>query len=262
MPAKRNRSLFKTAKKALMKKGRKFVVRKRKVVDRQDLVVFRPLRHGSPFPARYKTKFDIEFTGFIATGTASQILYNCNLNGVRLPVFGGLFANPSVVLATTNCTGYSVLANATMYQKVRTFASRCEIELFPEAVNDTLIVTITPTNTVGVPSTCAAALTQPYTKSLVFSPNRATGSGQGGKMLVSNSIDVAKFLGVTKRAVADDFSGNLQAGFGGNPASLYHWQVNIATMDGGATEGDITYRFKASYWVEMYSDVAAQMIST
>lgn len=212
-----------------------------------------------PFPPRYRTKFVTEFMGSNAAGNyAANARYFISLNSCYLPMNSGGWPNTLPAIATLAPTGYSSILNANLYQSARVYGSKVEIEFLPQALTDTLLVTLTPSQTSSNPASAAVAQQQPYTKKMFFSSSKT--NGKNNKLV--NYITQHKFLGVSKRAIEDDLSGNYIQAYDAEPVNRLFWVINVITPDVTVTVAPVEFRVKVTYYVECFGATTATLLET
>jgi len=202
-----------------------------------------------PVPQRYRCKLHTILYGSVDAGSASG-RYFCKLNSAYIPFTGGGWPNPSQTLTTHQPAGYSQLCTTNFYRNCRVFGSKILVEFLPQALTDTVQVTVSPSDTSSTPATAANALAVPYTKSLLMSANKMN-SAKGSAIV--NYCSQSKLFGVSPRAIADDVSGNFAHTSATNPAVLLYWVVNWACPDAAVTATALEYRVKLTHYVELYA---------
>lgn len=212
----------------------------------------------SPFPRRYRTIFHSSIYGFVAAGSTSGH-FTVNMNSAYLPWAGGAWPNALPAIATLQPAGYSSVVNGTLYQNVRVYGSKLSVEFLPQALTDTVQVTLTPAVSAAVPTSVATAMAQPYTKQLLMSSSKM--NSRNGSF-ISNYMSQSKLLGVNKKAIEFDLSGNYTHTYNGDPANLFYWVVNLTTPDAVALATNLEYRVKLNIYCELYNDSAAILPQT
>lgn len=225
-----------------------------------------------PLPSRYRTKFTSNITASIDAGATSyQLLayhnyfeypWSINVNAGEIAKISNLqpslgYPTESAILAALQP---AALANifemnsdsyGKLYQNYRTYASKISLTVMPQALADTMQVTITPVSEIGDPSvslpqpqTCGDALASPFTKRAVFSAGK-------GISTLSNYISTSKLFGIKSRAVQDATDNDLFYNSG--------WVVNFSTMDATNTATPVLFEVKMTYYVELYQNNNDQM---
>lgn len=214
----------------------------------------------NPFPRSYRTKLTTSIYGFVAAGgVAAGARYYVRLNSAYAPWAGGSWPNGAPSIAALNPAGYSSIINANLYNSVRVYGSSITVEFLPQALTDTIICTVTPSNASTLPLDVDDALAQPYTKQLFMSSSKMN-SARGS--MIKNYITQHKFLGVTAGAIQNDLSGNYTHGVASYPVETFYWVVNIATPDATALATPLEYKCKVTYYVECYNETAPRLIQT
>lgn len=207
-----------------------------------------------PFPNRYRCKFTTSITGQMPTATMMPQQFTATLNDAALPFFGGNWPNALPAINTLNPTGFTALANPSLYQNVRVYGSKISVEFLPSALVDILQVCVTPSDSASVPATVATAMAQPYTKQHFMSSSKQnTARGNG----ISNYISVHKFIGVTASALQNDLSGNYISTYNGDPNMPLFWVVNLTTPNNVATTSVIDFRCTIIHYVELFNATTA-----
>jgi hypothetical protein len=228
----------------------------KKTYANQSVISYRAPRQ-MPYAPRYQTKFTCGIYGSVNAGTVAAQYYT-SMNSVFTPLGGASgWPNPSQPLVTLMPTGLTALLNANLYTRFRVHASKISIEFLPQALADTLEVTVTPSDNQTIPATAAAAISQPYTKSLFMSSSKM--NSKNGSF-ISNYMTIHKFFGVRKRAIDDDLSLQFTGTYLVDPAKQLFWVVNIATPDGAVTVTPVEYRLKMTYYVELYANSTANLV--
>lgn len=212
----------------------------------------------SPFPRRYRTKFNASIYGYVAAGSTSGH-FSVNLNSAYLPFAAGSWPNALPAIATLQPAGYSSVVNQTLYQNVRVYGSKLLVEFLPQALTDTVQVTLTPSVSAATPTSVANAMAQPYNKQLLMSSskmNSRTGS------FISNYMSQSKLLGVNKKAIEYDLSGAYTHLYNADPTNTFSWVVNLTTPDAVALATNLEYRVKLVIYCELYNDSAAILPQT
>lgn len=223
----------------------------KKSIASKELIIYKAPQQ-SPFPARFRTVFTSYITGSILAADAIAAgRYYVSLNGPQLPWSGGGW--PHVLtsnLTTLNPLGYSTMLNANMYLAGRCYASSISVEFLPQALTDTIECTVTPSYANGTPATVDVAMASPFTKQQFFSSSKSNSKNSGP---IKNYQTVHRQLGVSKRAVEDDLSGQLNFAVNGDPTRQFYWVVNWAAPDAANLAAACEYRCKVRYYVEMFN---------
>jgi len=226
-----------------------------KVRATSELVTYMAPRQ-MPFPPRYRTKFNIDIYGSIAAGSATG-QYFASLNSCLTPLAGGAWPGPSLAIAGAECTGLTQLLNANFYKKFRVYGSKISIEFLPQALADTVEVIVLPSDTSSL--TVAPLLGQPYAKNMMMSSSKM--NSKSGSF-ISNYMTVHKFLGVSKRAIEDDLSGQFAGSYTADPSTQFYWVVSWVTPDAVNLVTPLEYRLKLTYYTELYSPTGAIFATT
>lgn len=211
---------------------------------------------NNPFPRRYRCKMVSSLYGFIATGVADGSYY-VQLNSTYLPWALGGWPNSSSSLSSATPVGYDSLINSYLYNSVRVYGSRINVEFLPQALTDTVICTVTPSNSTAVPANVDEAMGQPYNKQLMMSSSKMN-SPKGSS--ISNYISQSKFLGVSPRALEDDLSGNYIHNYNSDPLKPFYWIVNWTTPDAAVIATPLEYRVKVTWYIECFNETGANLL--
>lgn len=230
-----------------------------------------------PLPPKYRTKFTAKFFGSVpaAAGSASRT-WLVNFNDPSLPfaytgtgTFGAstnLFDAPSIANNTLNPTGFTTLWNTNMYQAARVYSSSIALEMIPSALADTVEAYIMPISAIPaagfvVGTSNYMALSQPLTKSQIFSSSKTNNIKNKGQLV--NYCSQHKLLGVSKRAIEDDLSGNYEIDLANNtpnPLVPTYWQLGYDTLNKADLATFLDYRISVTYYVELYSLNVGQLL--
>lgn len=242
------------AKKRTMRKSKTKSKSKVKASNSKDMVIYMTPK-GNPIPSRYRCKLKSALYGYLPAGaTSSQ--YAVNLNSIYLPFQAGSWANASPTIATLQPTGFASFMNVNFYRKFRVYGSKITVEFLPQALTDTVQVVVTPAINGIAPANTANAMSQPFSKGSMFSSSKQ--NIKNGNL--SNYITIHKLLGVSKTAVENDLSGQLNGGYNSDPAALYNWYVTFATPDGAVTAQPLEYRCEVTWYVEMFQPAYANFL--
>lgn len=221
----------------------------------QELVIYRG-QNLMPYPPRFRTKFQTDIYGYIAAASTTVNQYYCGMNYIHLPYNNGGWSNAVPAIATLTPTGYSALLNANIYTKARVFFSKILVEFLPQALGDTLEVTVTPSNATGSPTNTGVAMAQPNTKSGLFSSSKNNVNSKKHGSAIVNAISQHKLIGVSAQALANDLSGNYEHAYNANPTIPLYWVVNTTAPDAAATPNftnPCEFRIRLTHWVELYA---------
>ena len=220
----------------------------------KDMVIYMSPK-GTPIPSRFRTKLTAAIYGYEAAGiTNSQ--YAVNLNSIYQPFNGGTWTNALPAIATLQPTGFASFLNVNFYRKFRVYGSKIEIEFLPQALTDTVECVITPAISGVAPVNTANAMAQPFSKSSLFSSSKQ--NIFNGKL--KNYMTVHQLLGVSKTAVENDLSGQLNGAYNADPVLLYNWYVTYTTPDNAVTAVALEYRCKVTWYVEMFQPAYANFL--
>jgi len=175
---------------------------------------------------------------------------------VYAPFGGGTWSNALPSIATLQPAGFASFMNVNFYRRFRVYGSKITIEFLPQALTDTVQVVITPAISGVAPVNTANAMSQPFSKSSMFSSSKQ--NIKNGNL--SNYMTIHKLLGVSKSAVENDLSGQLNGLYNADPALLYNWYVTFATPDNAVTAQPLEYRCTVTWYVEMFQPAYANFL--
>lgn len=236
----------------------------RKFVKKSKNYVGRVLKGSSglnmPLPQRLKTKFTAMVNGVCAAAGTAQRLYNIRMNGLVGPFnvtptgTGIALEGPFIPLANIDAAGFLSLCNGSMYTQYRVFGSSIALQFQPEAFNDIVYVSVTPSTTVNLPLNYSLAISEPYTKSRTFAE-----AASSSNTWLKNYMTVSKLIGVTPRAVQDDISTSYNAVFNNNPLDEMFWVINWCQTDNIPPAQPCAYTIKVTYYVELFAIANASL---
>jgi len=171
------------------------------------------------------------------------------MNSVYLPMAGGGWTNLSPAAATLKPTGLSHIFNATCYNLARVIASRISVTLSPADAADNFQLTITPSSTTNIPSTCEVAMAQNYNKWKQISVGTPIAS-----QTVRNEVSQSALLGVREQAIIDDLSGEFVCGYATDPAQPFYWVINFEPDNGGTSAASAAMTVVLEHEVELWGN--------
>jgi hypothetical protein len=118
--------------------------------------------------------------------------------------------------------------------------SAIRVELLTANAGDNLVFTVVPT---GLSGAAYADIT--HAGQGAFAQSRLIGFGNGGRVMLNQSVSVAEMAGVSPREVIDN--PNFGASYNATPSNRLYWQIWWATCDNSSTSGTLTYRVQVSY---------------
>lgn len=214
-----------------------------------DLVIYKSVKQN-PVPPRLRTQLALDFYGAAASGAASGH-YFCGMNFMYQSLASGGWPGASLTIATANPFGFTALCNTNLYRRYRVYGSRIEVEFLPQALTDTVEVTVTPSQLSTSPASVALGMSQRQTVSGFNSSNKNNMNSKKGSALV-NYITQHKLLGVSYQAIKDDLSQNYTGGAAAAPGVPMYWVVNWQTPDAVTLAVILEYRVRIRYDVEFY----------
>lgn len=223
---------------------------KHRITDR--LISYMPTKHKLPLPPAYRTKFHAEFYGYEAAGISS-FRYGFLLNRLFNPFSSGPLAYPnaSKPMATLTPTGIENLLNSDAYLYYRVYKCRAQFEIVPQALTDTVNVSITASDQNSRPIDSSDAMGRPFSTTKFQSSSKMNGKNGSS---VSLTVPMAKYIGVSAQSIKDDisfqFTGDWQNALG--PQREYYIITCADTPDGANTVQPLEYYVKVTWYVELF----------
>lgn len=211
-----------------------------------------------PFPESVRTTFFCEADYKIPIATASITSGAVKLNSPWLPFRPGgssafssfTFLGPATE-STLLPTGWSVLANANMYQFVKVLRSTIRIRWNGSNSGNNVVVTVIPTFNTASFATIYTARAAPMARQATFSVSKSnTGTDRGGWF--TYSMDPYKLLAATR----SEEKGDIQVGtglFDLDPNVTLWWQIYFQSNDTDVSSTTASLlQVKVQYDVELY----------
>jgi len=220
--------------------------------NKADKIVFLPpgVSKAFPMPGIYETRFSSSIFGYTSTSTGSgDYSWNFSMNNLYHPwntsYTTGL--TPSGVSFSTLAPAYfSTLCSSALYQNYRVLDCSIFIDLVPQSVLDSVTCSVVVTNNAG--PLVSSVMNQRGAKTMDFLSGRTPKSGG----LVART-SVAKFLGVSDRAIKDDLSYNYCGTYNSAPAKQLYWLVAIETADNSTLTQPVEVRIRLEWHVELFA---------
>lgn len=213
----------------------------------------------SPLPMEYFTKFTASAFYYTGTGAGTgDYQWSFKMNSIY-QVFSsattGVTYN-TINPATQNVTAYSSMVNANMYRNWQVYGCKLELDVTPQAINDSVIFTITPSRSTTVPASAAAALLQPNTKQMGFDT--------GGRIRPNSDfplkmyMPVHKYVGLDKKIFMNQLdSGGASTPYVGsitnNPTTVLYFNCWCETGDNQILNFPLEVRVRVTYYVRLFN---------
>jgi hypothetical protein len=215
------------------------------------LSIRQPRTRGiSPFPDRWRCNLRSEVMAYTNSGAGTANgTWVFDLNSVYKPwtVTTGL-NSISYVFANGQPIGFTSLCNSNLYQNFRVLKACCAIILTPQSVADSVVCTITPSES-NSPGLIAATVSQRYAKSTVFASGRPLPSKYG----LVNTLRTSQILGCAEKAYQYDLSGNFDGSYNSGPSRGLFWQVLYTTGDNQPLGSALECEFRLAWEVEFFN---------
>lgn len=220
-----------------------------------------------PMPPRFRTTFEIDYTGYLTASVASAMVTAVGLNKLYQP--GTVSVTGTTVIgvspwnldsgysATTNPQGYSnLMYNASTtggvytYYKVR--KAMAQFMVYPCALADNLLATILPFIGNNLPTSFTAAEADRFAVNGGFSASQS----DIGKRLTC-TIMPHLLHGVSRKAWDEDESGEFGSMAPSSGPSLpSNFVIWVLTSSGANLANQCSFRLRIRYWVELGGLVA------
>jgi len=222
-----------------------------------DRLTFAPsLGQHLPMPAIYYTRFTASGSFYTGSGAATgDYNWSFNLNSIAKPfssVTTGVTWN-NLTPSTYECPGATSLLSATMYSTWVVYSAIFEIDVTPQSVTDSVVVTVTPSQTAGIPASVGVAAGRPFTRQATFASGRTY---KQRDFPLFQRFSAWKLLGIPKYLYTNDTSGNFVGGVSSgvptNPPVNLPWVVNCETGDNAVLGFPLEVRVRVTYFVKLY----------
>lgn len=222
-----------------------------------DRLTFAPsLGQHLPMPAIFYTRFTASGSFYTGSGAATgDYNWSFNLNSIAKPfssVTTGVTWN-NLTPSTYECPGATSLLSATMYSTWVVYSAMFEIDVTPQSVTDSVVVTVTPSQSAGVPASVGVAAGRPFTRQMTFASGRTY---KQRDFPLFQRFSAWKLLGIPKYLYTNDTSGNFVGGVSSgvptNPPVNLPWVVNCETGDNAVLGFPLEVRVRVTYFVKLY----------
>lgn len=213
-----------------------------------------------PLPECYHTRFVMANSGYVASAASVQNITTVMnsltkaFDGASILADGYNIPNPTITPITDQVpTGLLYLMPLTgvgPYTKYTVMSSFIKITCRTTDPNDVVQLVCIPLSeavTLDIATISGDALAQ-QPKSKVI-----TITGDKGGILKAK-CDIANYLGVSKRALKDDLSGNYDGAWNNSPANKLFWGIKLVSKNGGAFAGNVTIDIKQWFNVCLWND--------
>jgi len=212
-----------------------------------------------PLPMRMLTTFTASGYFSLANATAAYIL-PFRLGTPRLPFSGaaptGVTWN-NLTPASFQPPGFGILVLSNVYVQGIVISATVELDVVPQSVQDSVVVTGTPSNANNVPASVGAALTRPWTKQQNFASGRVN---MLGDYPWRHHIPISKFFGIPPLLYNNDQSGTWNFSPSTDPAIGCFYVVNFETGDAANLALSIECRIRITYRV-LLRDLATETLT-
>lgn len=214
-----------------------------------------------PMPPRFRTKFYLDFSVYVAAAAYAATTEKTMIikhNSVHLPlanIAAPFTFNPGssgLTVVALQPVGLSQLLAPSgtkgIYSSFRVYASKCSVLCIPQALGDSMIVSI-----VGVPPNSGVVLDIQSAQEVPYSRTKVCNSG-GNPMAnkISNYVSTADLCGLTRAAIEDDVSSSFEGTNAADPTQLTSWRIVTQTADNAGNTGVVTFQVKLTYYVELF----------
>jgi hypothetical protein len=183
-------------------------------------------------------------TGFISAGTSSG-RYLCQLSQPYLPFqtsVGVGWPNSVIGDNVIQPTGWTTLSSAALYQSYRVLASSIIIDLASISITDNIYACIVPVTTGNVYPAYDTAVSGALARKARFNASSVN--------KLRNSTSLAKIVGVSESALADDMFGYYSSINRASPAQNAYWA--FYWDDAINNTSAIGYTVTVKYYVELF----------
>jgi len=140
-----------------------------------------------------------------------------------------------------------------MYSTWVVYSAIFEIDVTPQSVTDSVVVTVTPSQSAGVPASVGVAAGRPFTRQMTFASGRTY---KQRDFPLFQRFSAWKLLGIPKYLYTNDTSGNFVGGVSSgvptNPPVNLPWVVNCETGDNAVLGFPLEVRVRVTYFVKLY----------
>ncbi len=211
-----------------------------------------------PLPMRLLTTFTASGYFSLALGTAAYNLI-IKLGSPRLPF---ALAAPTGVTwnnltpASFQPPGFGILVGSNIYVQGIVLAATIELDVSPQTVQDSIVVTGTPSNLSTQPASVGAAMTRPWTKQQNFASGRVN---MLGDFPWRHRIPIAQFYGIPPLLYDNDQTGTWNFSPSTDPTLGTFYILNFETGDAANLVDAMECRIRITYRV-MLRDLATETL--
>jgi len=210
----------------------------------------------TPLPQVFFTRFTASGSCYTASGAATgDYTWNFKLNSIAKPfqnVTTGLTWN-NLTPSTYEMPGVTSLLSTTMYSDYVVYGAMIEVDITPQSVTDSVICTVTPSQSSSSPSSVGAAAGHPFTRQATFASGRTL---KQRDFPLFQRFSTWKLLGLPKYLYMNDVSGNFvggqSSGVPTDPPVTSPWVMNVETGDNAILSQSLELRFRVTYFVRLY----------
>lgn len=217
----------------------------------------------NPLPEQFFTKFTASGFCYTSSGAGTgDYNWGLKLNSLAAPfatMTTGLTWN-NLTPATFEVPGATSLISNTMYTSWVVYDALFEIDIVPQSVVDSVTATISPSTSLGLPSSVATAMSRPFTRCQRFASGRTYRLRDYPLKLRFSSwqlIGLPKFLYMND--VSGNFVGGVSSGSPTDPPSLQPVTINVETGDNAALSAPLEISVRVTYWAKLYALHIAQL---
>jgi hypothetical protein len=211
-----------------------------------------------PLPMRMLTSFTASGYFSLASGTAAYIL-PFKLGSPRLPFAGaaptGVTWN-NLTPASFQPPGFAILISSNIYAQGIVLSATVELDVSPQTVQDSIVVTGTPSNVNNAPASVGAAMTRPWTKQQNFASGRVNRTGD---FPWRHHIPISKFFGLPPLLYNNDVSGTWNFSPSTDPIIGMFYVINFETGDAANLVDSMECRIRITYRV-LLRDLATETL--
>ncbi len=202
----------------------------------------------SPLPMRLETTFTASGYFSLASATAAYTI-PIKIGSPRLPFAS---AGPTGVTwnnltpGTFQPPGFGILVTSNTYVVGMVKSVLIEFDACPQTVQDSIVVTGTPSNSNSVPASVGAALTRPWTKQQNFASGRTY---RLGDYSWRHNIQLHNFYGIPRLLYDNDLSGQWNFSPSTDPTFMTWYVMQFETGDAAVLADAMECRIRLTYRV-------------
>lgn len=228
------------------------------------LIYLGPMSMHKPLPNILITRFTASGSCYTATGSGTgDYNWALPLNWMYQPfsmMTTGVTWN-HLTPSTYNPTGYSSIfpASEQLYGSWIVYDTLFELDVLPQSVTDSVVVTLTASDSAGVPANVGAASPLPFTKTYFAASNRTIAPGE---YPIKFRFEPHKLQGIKRELYDNDQSGNYVGAPTGNPPAQWFIVMNVETGDNSTLTTPLLIRIRQTFWVRCFGLETAIMAET